>query len=249
MLDEIIANKREEVKTLKTFSGKRNKPVLDFCSSLAKKPIIAEVKKASPSLGDIDTTVNPVEQALIYEKLGAGAVSVLCDEKFFKGSLMDLAAVAEQVTIPVLCKDFIITEKQITNAYMAGADCILLMASVLSKEEMQFLAHKARVLGLEVLFEVHALEEIEVVLSCKPKLLGVNNRNLKNLEINMGYGAHMLDILKGDFIKVAESGMKKPLDVAMMRGAGADAFLIGSGLMASEDLESLFKEMMVAACL
>lgn len=249
MLDEIIANKRREMETLKTFPGRRTKPVLNFRESLRTKPIIAEVKKASPSLGDINTAADPVVQAKTYERLGAGAVSVLCDEKYFKGSINDLAAVAAEIKIPVLCKDFIIDEKQITNAYSAGADCVLLMASVLNKEEMLYLAKKARILGLEVLFEVHALEEIETVLACEPKLLGVNNRNLKTLEINIGYGAHMLDILNGDYMKVAESGMKKPMDVAMMRGAGADAFLIGSGLMASDRIEELFAEMMAAACL
>jgi indole-3-glycerol phosphate synthase len=248
MLDEIIENKRKEIQTLKTFAGRRTKPVLNFVESLRTKPIIAEVKKASPSLGDINTNADPVKQALAYERLGAGAVSVLCDEKFFKGHINDLAAVAASVKIPVLCKDFILCEKQITNAYSAGADCILLMASVLNKDEMQYLARKARVLGLEVLFEVHALEEIEMVLACEPKLVGVNNRNLKNLEINMGYGAHMLDILQGDYMKVAESGMKKPMDVAIMKGAGADAFLIGSGLMASENMEELFSLMQEAAC-
>lgn len=249
MLDEIIENKRREIETLKTFQGRRTKPVLNFRESLRKRPIIAEVKKASPTLGDINTAADPVAQAKAYERLGAGAVSVLCDEKYFKGHINDLAVVAAEVQIPVLCKDFIICEKQITNAYSAGADCILLMASVLNKEEMQYLARKARVLGLEILFEVHALEEIEAVLACEPKLVGVNNRNLKTLEINMGYGAHMLDILQGDYMKVAESGMKKAVDVAMMRGAGADAFLIGSGLMAAENMEQLFADMQAAACL
>jgi indole-3-glycerol phosphate synthase len=250
MLDKILAHKREELKNLRLLNTKRTKPVLNFCASLRKKPVIAEVKKASPSLGDINVTADPVKQAKDYERLGAGAVSVLCDEKFFKGSIYDLAEVAKNISLPVLCKDFILDERQIINAYNAGADCVLLMASALGKAEMMPLAAKARELGLEVLFEVHALDEIETVTACSPKLLGVNNRNLKTLEIDMGYGSEMLKILamQEEYLLVAESGMRTPMDVIFMKDAGAKAFLIGSGLMGAGDLDELFKVILEAAC-
>ncbi len=249
MLEKIIENKREELKSLEIYPHKRLKPVLSFVESLRTKPVIAEVKKASPSLGDINTEAVPADQAAAYERLGAGAVSVLCDKKFFKGSIYDLASVAAAVNLPVLCKDFIIDERQVQNAYNAGADCILLMASVLDKKALKYLAGKARALGLEILFEIHAEEEAEAVMECAPALVGVNNRNLKTLQIDMEYGARMLKSLRGSYLKVAESGMKTPSDVAMMRAAGADAFLIGSGLMSSDNMEELFRDIMVAACL
>ncbi|WP_022850543.1 indole-3-glycerol phosphate synthase TrpC [Limisalsivibrio acetivorans] len=248
MLDEILAHKREEIKGMTLIDSKRMKPVIDAVASLRQKPIIAEVKKASPSLGNINIGADPVAQAKLYESCGAGMVSVLTDKKYFSGDMQYLADIAASVEIPVLCKDFILSEVQIENAYRSGADCILLMATVLNRDEIERLAKYARERGLEILFEIHALSEMERLTGVEPALLGVNSRNLKNLEIDLNVGAGVLKALEGNYIKVAESGMKTPVDVAFMKDAGADAFLIGSGLMAAENTEELLGSMLEAAC-
>ena len=242
MLEEIVENKKREIKNLKKFNKRRSRPIFDVEIFLKEKPIIAEVKQASPTLGDIKF-VNPVEQAQRYADAGAGAISVLTDKKYFKGSIDFLYEVAHNVALPVLCKDFIICERQVENAFLAGADFILLMATILDEEELKKLSDLAFDFGLNVLFEIHTLEEYEKLENIDVKLLGVNSRNLKTLEIDKDYAKNLMKDIPGDYLKVAESGIDSPLDLAMFKSAGADAFLIGSYLMKSENVELTIKEL------
>jgi len=234
MLSKILENKRIEINGLQVPNIERKKGILNPLQSLKNRPVIAEVKKASPSLGDINIDVNVVEQAKNYEKAGAGAVSVLTDEKFFKGSFSYLQQVASQVKIPVLCKDFIISKKQIDLAYKFGADIILLIVKALSEKEYVELFNYAKSLGLYVLTEIHEKEEIAVAEKVEIDLLGVNSRNLETLEIDKKKCAEIISSLSKGYFKVAESGINSKEDVLMFQAAGADAFLIGSYLMQSK---------------
>ncbi|MGE4317869.1 MAG: indole-3-glycerol-phosphate synthase [Deferribacterales bacterium] len=243
VLDKILTHKREEIKTLTVPDMERSKPVLDFKASLTAKPFICEVKKASPTLGDINTGADPVEVAAGYDRFGAGAVSVLTDAEFFKGSFQFLRDVAQKINIPVLCKDFIISEKQIDVAYIYGADAVLLMATALSAEEYARLNSYARSKGLAVLTEIHEAEEYEIVRAENPDIVGVNARNLKTLKIDKDKAAEIIEKLPSKHFKVAESGMGCAADVRLMKVAGASAFLVGSSLMSADDPEAVFADM------
>ncbi|MGE4266238.1 MAG: indole-3-glycerol-phosphate synthase [Deferribacterales bacterium] len=243
VLEKILENKRKEVKNLTVPFFPRKKKLLDFKASLMAKPFICEVKKASPTLGDINVGADPVETAKRYELMGAGAVSVLTDKEFFKGSFEYLRDVANSIDLPVLCKDFIIDEKQIYSAYVFGADAVLLMASALSKEDYERLYLYAKSKGLTVLTEIHEEEEYDIVSGINPDIVGVNARNLKTLEIDMDKAAGIISRLDKKHFKVAESGMKCADDIRKMRAAGADAFLVGSGLMSSPDPQAVFSDM------
>ena len=243
VLDKILAHKREEIKTLTLPDIKRAKPVLDFKASLSVKPFICEVKKASPSLGDINTGADPVETAKRYERFGAGAVSVLTDNEFFKGSFEFLRDVAKNVNIPVMCKDFIISEIQIDLAYLYGADAVLLMATALKADDYARLFRYATEKGLAVLTEIHEAVEYEVVRDVNPLIVGVNARNLKTLEIDKVKAAGIITGLGDTHFRVAESGMSTKEDIVMMKKAGASAFLVGSSLMSSDNPEAVFNDM------
>ena len=242
MLEEIIKNKRKEIKKLKKNNMVRSRPVFDVGIFLKEKPIIAEVKQASPTLGKIKT-VNPVEQAQIYADAGAGAISVLTDEKYFNGSINYLYEVAHNVALPVLCKDFILCETQIENAFSAGADFILLMATILEHSELKRLSDYAYHLGMNVLFEIHSFDELQKLKNIDVKLLGVNSRNLKTLEIDKEKALNIMKKIPDKFLKVAESGIESSMDLAVFKSAGADAFLVGSYLMKSDNVDEAIKSL------
>jgi indole-3-glycerol phosphate synthase len=243
-LDKIIDTKRKEVENLTLLERERTRKIHDPLESLRQKPFITEIKKASPSAGDIDTDVDILRQAGTYRDNGAGAISVLTDTEYFKGSVNDLASVAEAVDIPLLCKDFIISEIQVENACRAGADFILLIAAVLNKDELEVLTTAAKSYGLEVLYEIHGIEELKKLEKLTPELIGVNSRNLKTFSIEKEKAAGVIGDLRreGDFLVVAESGIENSHDVRMFRDAGADAFLIGTALMKSGSPAEKLKE-------
>lgn len=243
MLNKILQNKQNEVKLLSTKGLKREKGILNPIISLKNRPFITEVKKASPTLGDINPKAEVVSQAKIYQKAGAGGVSVLTDEKFFKGSFNDLYEVSKNVDIPVLCKDFIISEIQIDIAYEMGADIILLIAKALDKENLKHLAKYAKNKGLFVLFEIHEIEEMQKLPEGFVDMVGVNSRNLETLQIDKDSAIQILNSVRGDFLKVAESGISSKEDVANLKRAGSNAFLIGSYLMQSHDPEMAIREL------
>jgi indole-3-glycerol phosphate synthase len=158
-LSEIIDHKREEIKSLKLIERPRYRPVMDPVRSLRRNPFIAEIKKASPSRGDINSGVDITRQARAYEQGGAGAVSVLTDTRFFQGSYDYLADLSRDIRLPLLCKDFILSEVQVDNAYHHGADFILLIAAILNVRELMILTRRAARYRMKVLYELHDISE------------------------------------------------------------------------------------------
>lgn len=244
-LDEILEHKNSELSTLPE-GPERERPVFEFRRSLAHSPFIAEVKKASPSAGVISENFDPLARARLYEEAGVGGISVLTDSRFFGGSFDFLRLIGEEVEVPLLCKDFIIDERQIDLAWGMGADMVLLIAGVLEMDRLRDLANHAWDLELDVLFELHDRNEWKKIDSIDPAIVGVNARNLSTFEIEPERSAATLDFLRRrypELFLVAESGIRSPLDVAMYHEAGADAFLVGTHLMKAEDpaaeLESL----------
>lgn len=244
ILDKIIAQKELEVRELKVIYGNTlvttssERPSLydSFLKSNTMN-VIAEVKRASPSAGDIKQDVDPVQQAVAYEQAGAGAISVLTDQTFFKGSMADLSAVAKAVKVPLLCKDFIIDEIQIDVAREHGASIILLIAAALPEARLKELYDYARGLQMDVLFEVHNEEEAEVALRVGANIIGINNRNLKTFEVDLKTTERVAHLLHDErILMVSESGIRTREDVIQVEQAGAKAILVGETLMRAENI-------------
>ena len=208
--------------------------------------VIAEIKKASPSKGVLRTRFEPAAIAATYERHGAACVSVLTDTEFFQGRLDDMRAVRAACSLPVLRKDFMIDPYQVFEGCAAGADCILLIAAALERGTMQDLEGLARELGLAVLVEVHDEAELESALSLQTPLIGINNRNLSTFETRLETTLALLDHVPGERLIVTESGILRREDVARMRAANVDCFLVGEAFMRAEDpgleLQRLFEE-------
>ncbi len=199
-------------------------------------PVIAEVKKGSPSKGIIREDFDPLEIAEIYQDNGATCLSVLTDENFFMGHLRFLALIREQVGLPMLRKDFIIDPFQVYEARAAGADAILLIASILEREQIVDLAGIAREIHLDILLEVHDEAEMELACSTDIGLIGVNNRNLRTFVTDLGTTERLAKMLPSNRLLVAESGINNRADIERLQTAGASAFLIGEALMREEDI-------------
>ncbi len=245
-LNEIIEHKRNEIKHLAPPAINRNRAVIDPLPHLAERPFIAELKKASPSRGIINRDVDIANHARMYELGGAGAVSVLTDNRFFQGSFDVLTEVSQAVKLPLLCKDFIISEVQIDNAYAHGADFILLIASMLNVRELYFLTHRARRYSLKVLYEIHDADEFKKIKALDPEIVGVNSRDLRTFRIDKEKAMKTMRTLSGPFMKIAESGIETAEDIINFQKAGADAFLIGTTLMTAEDPSGKLKEFYIA---
>lgn len=203
--------------------------------------IIAEIKRRSPSRGFISKIDDPVALAKNYEEGGASMISVLTDEKYFHGSLDDLKKVAEAVSIPVLRKDFILNPKQIAEAIRAGASAVLLIVSVLGKSTKE-MVKMCNLLEIEPLVEVHNEAELKIALETDCRMIGVNNRNLKNMEVSLETAERLISYFPDGIIKVAESGMLTLDDVKRMKEAGYNAVLIGEGLLRNADPAEFIKQ-------
>lgn len=204
--------------------------------------IIAEIKRHSPSRGDIAPIEDPLELARLYEKAGASMISVLTDKKFFHGSLEDLKKVAEGVSIPVLRKDFIIAPKQIAEAIKAGASAILLIAAVLGSS-INELVKLCKALEIEPLVEVHDESELEIALESECRMIGVNNRNLKTMDVSLETALRLSKLIPEGYVKVAESGILTIEDAKRMKEAGYNAVLVGEGLIKHNDPATFIKQM------
>jgi indole-3-glycerol phosphate synthase len=245
-LDEIVASKWDEVKRLLPISDKLRAAAAgrnDFRSladALMADPfrlgMIAEVKRASPSAGVISEEFDYLTIARTYEKAGANALSVLTDEAYFQGRLDYLVQIRREVEIPVLRKDFIVHETQIFEASVAGADAILLIVAALKQEDLQHLYDVALNYQLEVLMEVHDLEEMERALDTGARIIGINNRNLKTFTVDLSTTEELAEEAPPDVILVSESGIKTVEDAHQVAAAGADALLVGETLMRSKNL-------------
>lgn len=220
-----------------------------FRASLAvpgRLTVIAEVKRASPSVGTIREEVDAVAQARLYAEAGAECLSVLTESTYFKGSLQDLEAVVRDQArrprpLPCIRKDFMVHPWQVLEAARAGARCVLIIVRGLTDEEIRPIHEAARLAGLDVLFEVHDEQELERALTHGPDMVGVNNRNLSTFEIDLTFAERVIPRMPASVLKVAESGIRTAEDAARMRAAGADALLVGESLMRAPDPAGLLR--------
>jgi indole-3-glycerol phosphate synthase len=249
ILETIVAVKKTEVEQLyKTFvpnTDLLNKKSVSLAAHLIKPNstgIIAEFKRKSPSKGWFktqNTAVMPIVSA--YEKLGAAGVSILTDEQFFGGNDTDVIEAKQQLTIPILRKDFIIDTLQITAAKQMGADVILLIAAILTPKQVVALATHAKTLGLEVLLELHGADEIDRVC-VEVDMIGINNRNLKTFEVNIEQSIKLAEMLPKDKLKIAESGIDSPETVKYFKKYGYSGFLIGEQFMKFDNTANEFEK-------
>jgi indole-3-glycerol phosphate synthase len=220
---------------------------LDFRRALTRQGgairLIAEVKKASPSKGLIRKDFDPRAIAAVYKEKKVDAISVLTEEDFFQGSLGFLAAVKEITSIPVLRKDFIIDEYQILEARANRADAFLLIAAILEAGQAGEYLHMAEELGMNVLFEVHDFDELEMALHIQAPIIGINNRNLKTLQVDLDTTFALKQEIPADRIIVSESGIRTRDDVIRLENAGIDAMLIGTSLMESSNIGKTIDEL------
>ncbi len=205
--------------------------------------VISEIKQASPSKGPIREDFDPIDIAKIYQEKGASAISVLTEEDFFQGSLEYIQQVKDVTTIPVLRKDFIIDEYQIYEARVNGADAVLLIAAILSKRQADDYLHMALETGLSVLFEVHDHKELDTVLQVDAPVVGINNRNLDTLKIDLKTTLDMLKDIPPEKIIVTESGVSNRKDVELFERTRIDAVLIGTALMKESDIAGKYDQL------
>ncbi len=254
-LEEIVAHKRQEVAEAKQARPlarlerelKDRPPPRGFAAAIrrpGKLSLIAEIKKASPSAGPIRPGADVAEIAKIYAGAGAQAISVLTDTKFFSGGLDDLRVVREKVSLPVLRKDFLLEEYQVVEAAAAGADAVLLIVAILDRPALKRLLALARDLSLDALVEVHSEPELQEALEAQAPVIGINNRDLGSLQVDLETTRRLMKQVPGTHVRVSESGIRLPADVEFVRAQGADAVLVGEELMSSDDPAKKIKELM-----
>jgi len=210
--------------------------------------IIAEVKRASPSRGDLAAIADPAGLARLYEQGGASTISVLTEGRRFKGSLADLEAVRAAVSIPVLRKDFIATEYQVLEARASGADLVLLIVAALEQDVLQRLHALTRELGMTPLVETHSAVEVARAVDVGARLIGVNARDLSTFELDRDLFGRLAETIPADAIKIAESAVMAPADVAHYRAAGADVVLIGEALVTGDPVATLTAFLEAGSC-
>jgi indole-3-glycerol phosphate synthase len=249
ILRKILARKREELDAARAAvplaqleaRAQAAPPPRDFVAAIHAKisagrpAVIAEIKKASPSKGVLREDFEPAAIAKSYEAGGAACLSVLTDRDFFQGAHEHLAQARAACALPVLRKDFITEPYQVYESRAMGADCILLIAAALARQDMQGLEGVARSLGMAVLVEVHDAEELDAALTLATPLLGINNRNLRSFETRLQTTIDLLPRVPGERIVVAESGILRSADVSLLWGGGVRAFLVGEAFMRAAD--------------
>ena len=236
MLDEILSSTRRRIARLREqphadFSARG--PVRAFDAALAGQglAVIGEVKRKSPSRGVLAEGLDPVRQARIYEQAGAAAISVLTEPEHFSGSNRDLSAVAQAVSVPVIRKDFILDPAQVWESRHIGADALLLIVAVLGDEQLKGLLVETARAGMVALVEVHHPEEAERAIGAGARVVGVNNRDLRDFTVDLGTARRVAPYLSRASVKVAESGIHTPSQAAEMAEAGYDAVLVGEALV------------------
>jgi indole-3-glycerol phosphate synthase len=259
ILKKIVGHKIEEVT-----AAKAGRPLSELKASLSDREdqprgferalkdavhsgwtaVIAEVKKGSPSKGVIRPDFDPLDIAITYQDNGATCISVLTDEKFFLGHLRNLALIREQVTLPLLRKDFIFDPYQIYEAAAGGADAVLLIAAMLEGSQIGDLAGLARELYLDILLEVHDERELETALRTDCGVIGINNRSLHTFVTDLSTTERLGAMIPSDRLIVAESGINCRADIVRLQKAGAGAFLVGESLMKEEDIGAKLRELL-----
>jgi indole-3-glycerol phosphate synthase len=207
--------------------------------------LIAELKRASPSAGIIREDFDPASIAREYEKGGASCLSVLTDEQFFQGSLEDLRQARGASSLPVLRKDFILDDIQVTEARAWGADSILLIVACLEEPQLALMLNKARALGMDVLVEVHTEKELKMALSVGADMIGINNRDLRTFEVSLETTQRLASMVPEDVVLVAESGIGNRADCEKMKRCGVDAVLVGEALMRSADIAAATRALLL----
>jgi indole-3-glycerol phosphate synthase len=243
-LAQIIAAKRKEAEVLESRKAQLRQEALQrneyrgFRGNLFQPgqiTVIAECKAASPTAGTIAANYDPVAQARLYEKGGAGAISVLTDREFFRGSLDDMKKVREAVRVPVLRKDFILTEAQVYESVAAGADALLLIVAALTGPELRGLYELGKGLGSDVLVEVHDMREMDRALEIDADIIGINNRNLHTFEVDLKTTAELAPEIPSDCLGISESGIRTREDVKFVTAQGIHCLLVGESLMRDGD--------------
>ncbi len=221
-------------------------PPCGFIRALSAKSraIIAEIKKASPSKGVIRTDFDAPSIAKTYEDNGAACLSVLTDEPYFQGHDDYLRAIRNTVSLPLLRKDFMLDPYQIYESRALGADCILLIMAALETSQAQELYSLSQELGMDVLVEIHDAEELEEALKLKPSMIGINNRNLKTLEVDIQTSFDLSSKIPSPVLKIAESGISDRETLLSLQSAGFDGFLIGESLMREEDIGDALQKLL-----
>jgi len=252
VLDSIIEGVRDDLAARRGSMGALHERIVAQASALDARTflsrneinVIAEVKRSSPSKGDLAPITDPAALAEKYQEAGAAAVSVLTEQRRFGGSLADLDAVRSRIEIPVLRKDFMVDEYQFLEARAHGADIVLLIVAALSKSQLKDFYDLATELGMASLVEVHTQSELESAMDISPRIVGVNSRNLKTLEVSASVFEELIPAIPSSVIRVAESGISTHADVAQAQKAGATAILVGESLVKSGDPISAMRELL-----
>lgn len=254
LLQQIISEKRREIEELSKSLpiamleeriAKRKAP-RDFLRAISqeKLQLIAEVKKASPSKGVLCPDLDPVALGKSYAESGAAAISVLTEVNHFQGSLEYMSVIKEKVNIPLLRKDFIFDEYQIYESAAFGADALLLIAAILSQEQLSILLQLSHKLGMDCLVEVHDETELEQAIQTKTKIIGINNRDLNTFEVDINTTRELIPLVPVGTSVVSESGIKTREDILTMMECGVNAVLIGEALVTAESIPDKIKELM-----
>ena len=254
-LQEIINYKKEEFTFRKNQTNnfelqskidqqKKPRKFVENLNKVNKFNLIAEIKKASPSKGLIRKDFDPLELAKCYQNGGASCLSVLTDEKYFQGNNKYIDVIKKEVDLPILRKDFIVDPWQIKESRSLGADCVLLIMAALNMEDAILLEKEAIDLGMDVLIETHTHEEVKMANKLKSKLVGVNNRNLKTMDVDIHNTLKLKKFVDPDKILVAESGLQTYLDLQWFKKNGIINFLIGESLMKEKDLTLATKKIL-----
>ena len=251
-LATILRNKRKEAEAIEGNKAEFRRQALlrndfrGFRSNLFQPGIvtvIAECKAASPSVGAIVGKYDPVAQAKLYEKGGAGAVSVLTDQEFFKGCLADMQKVREEISLPVLRKDFILTEAQVYESVAAGADAFLLIVAALTDDELKRLYELGKTLQSDVLVEVHDLAEMDRALEIDADIIGINNRNLHTFVVDLKTTEELASEIPSDCLGISESGIRTSEDVKIVTAQGIHCLLVGEALMKNGDPANALRQL------
>ena len=245
ILDKIVRDKKLEVEKLSSNSSIKelessslfSRQCISLKDSILKSSggIICEFKRRSPSNNNINYKSNISEVVNGYQKAGAAGLSILTNKQYFDGDIQDILEIRDIASIPILRKEFIISEYQIIEAKSIGSDAILLIASILSKEDIKNYSSLAKDIGLEVLFEIHDTEELEKLSGENIDIIGVNNRNLDTLEIDLQNSVDLYNKIPNSFVKISESGISKVESILKLREVGYQGFLIGENFMKTDD--------------
>ena len=254
-LDDIVAWHRQRAQNdMRSFSdllseAKSCVPTRGFASSIRDTPhlaVIAEIKRKSPSKGDLNASLNPSELAQQYQRGGASCLSVLTDTNHFGGSVSDLQVAREACSVPVIRKDFTVDARDICDARIMGADCVLLIAAILSAAEMSTYLDLCREVDIDALVEVHDEAELELAMNAGAVMVGVNQRDLVTFAVDQARAVRMAPRIPDHVVRVAESGVRGRDDALALRAAGYDAILVGEHLVTSTNPEAALTELCVA---